>query len=259
MRKGILLAFAAAIALMGAGCTGNVGVNTNPTTTPYSAAQGKVIISITDAAAQMNGITSVQLTVDKIEMHSATQGWITVSNESKTFDLLALKAKSALALAAHTNVAQDTYNQIRLHVTKVLVVKSTSTVEAKLPSNNLEVNGKFTVVSGTTNSVKVDFVVDESLHITGKGKYIFSPVLKIESRTNANATITTDDMVTLTGGNVESNIEVGMDVNGTMRDNFKLKTDEKLEINADNTIKLLMSTSNLKIKADTGAKVEVGI
>ncbi len=255
MNKSIIIAFAAAVALMGAGCTGYF--NSNNSTTPPSANQGKVIFSVTDAAADMSGVTSVQMTVDKIEMHSAANGWVTVSNDVKTFDLLALKAQGALAAAADVNVAEGTYNQIRLHVQKVAVVKSGVEAEAKLPSNNLEVTGTFTVTHDSTTSVKLDFLADESFHITGNGKFIFAPVVKTESRTNADVSVAGDDKVVVSGGSVESDSTEGMDVDGTMRDGFKLEAGEKLEINDDDTIHL--GTSSAKSNGEAEVKVKVGL
>jgi hypothetical protein len=234
---------ATALVLVGAGCRGNTSTDANYTGTSdvnnaSTSAEGKVIFSITDAATNMNGITAVNLTVDKIEMQGEASGWVTVSNEVMQYDLLKLKAKEELALAAQTAVPEGAYNQVRLHVKKITVVKSGVEAEAKLPSNTLQVKGKFTVKQGSTTSVKLDFVADESLHLTGNGKFIFTPVVKLESRTNANVSVGADNIVIVSGGSVESNPVVGMDVDGTVRDDFKLDANEKLEINEDDVIKL---------------------
>ncbi len=255
MNKSVLLAFVAAVALMGAGCMGYVANNSKTTTSSPSTSEGKVIFSVTDAAADMSGVSSVQLTVDKIEMHSAANGWVTVSNDTKTFDLLALKAKGALAAAAQANVAVGTYDQIRLHVQKVAVVKSGVEAEAKLPSNSLKVIGQFTVNNDSTTSVKLDFLADESMHITGNGKFIFAPVIKTESRTNADVSVANDDSVTVGGGEVENDTTAGMDVNGEMKDGFKLDTNQKLEINANDAVELL-GTSSVKVNSGTDVKVK---
>lgn len=257
INKSMLLTFAAAITLMGAGCKGNTAVDTN-STTPSSAAQGKVIFSVTDAATNMNGVTSVQMTVDKIEMNSEAKGWVTVSNETKVYDLLVLKSKAALAVAAQVNVDEGVYNQVRLHIKKVAVVKSGVEAEAKLPSNSLKVNGKFTVKSGSTTSVKLDFVADESVHLTGSGKFIFAPVVKAESRTDADVSVGSDGVVIVNGGKVETNVTAGMDVDGEVRDGFKLDVDDKLEIDNEDHVKL-MGTSSVKIKADVDTEVKADL
>lgn len=258
--KSIFVVMAMALVLVGAGCRGNTSTDANysdksDANNASTSAEGKVIFSITDAATNMNGVTAVNLTVDKIEMQSEASGWVTVSNEVMQYDLLALKAKGELALAAQTAVPEGVYNQVRLHVKKVTVVKSGVESEAKLPSNTLQVKGKFTVKQSSTTSVKLDFVADESLHLTGNGKFIFIPVVKAESRTGAEVTVSSNNVVLVSGGSVETSASVGMDVDGTVRDDFKLDADEKLEINEDGVIKLngaggekASSAAGLKLK-----------
>lgn len=258
-----LFVIAVAALLMGAGCQANVATNNEygaNSEQPAAAMQkntsgGKVIISVTDAAASMQGVSSVQLTVDKIEMHSAAKGWVTISNDTKQFDLLALKARGALSVAVNATVAAGTYNQVRLHVPKVIVVKSGVTTEAKLPSNTLEINGTFSVTENTTTSIKFDFIADESLHVTGDGKFIFAPVVKTESRTKANVSITADGLVTVGGGSVENAETAGMDLHGAMQENFILETKGTLEINNNGDIQETDSSS-LKVKAGTDLKIK---
>ncbi|MDP3794185.1 MAG: DUF4382 domain-containing protein, partial [Candidatus Uhrbacteria bacterium] len=240
-------------AFLGAGCQSNVGANLNNGNATSAAAgdqgtaKGKVIFSITDtdAAASMQGVTAVQMTIDKIEMHSATKGWVNVSNDTKTFDLLTLKASGLTKLAAETNVAVGAYNQIRVHVKKIVVVKNGVSTEAKLPSNELKLNGIFNVNADAVTSVKLDIIVSQSLHITGKGKFIFAPVIKLESRSNATVQVGSDGFVSISGGKVNTNIMAGMDIKGEEKENFKLDADSNMEINDEGVIEL---KSGLKVK-----------
>lgn len=260
MNKKILLALAAsaAIALLGAGCqpvapANNGATPTQPVTTNQGAAKGQVVVSITDAAAAMDGVTAVNLTVNKIEMHSALQGWVTVSNDVKQYDLLALKAKGALSVAAQASIPVGTYDQIRLSVQTVQVIKAGVAAEAKLPSNKLEIFGTFNVAADATTSLKLDFLASESLHLTGSGKFIFAPVIQTESRTNADVSVKEDGTVELGGGKVENDAKSGMDLQGSMRDNFKFEASDTLEIN-NNTIELKSTSS---VKANPGVDLKV--
>ncbi len=249
-------------ALFGAGCQSNIGSNlnygnaTSTTAGDKASTQGKVIFSITDAAASMQGVTAVQMTVDKIEMHSATEGWVTVSHETKAFDLLALKASGLAKLAAETNVAAGAYNQIRVHVQKIVVVKNGVSTEAKLPSNELKLNGIFNVTADAMTSVKLDIIADQSLHMTGKGKFIFTPVIKLESRSKANVRVESDDTVTISGGDIDSDVEEGMDLKGEEKSDFKLDANSNLEIDDEGAIEVMSGTSN--VRTNNGLKVKGG-
>src|SRR5689334_4138599 len=91
MKKYASLLAAAALVLAGAGCTGSTYTEVNPPAAPQAGAQGRAVFTVTDAAAEMTGVTAVQLTVNKLEVHSAAKGWVTVTTAPKTYDLLELK------------------------------------------------------------------------------------------------------------------------------------------------------------------------
>ena len=152
-------------------------------------------------------------------------GTVVVSAETQTFNLLELKAGATLALVAQADIPAGTYNQVRLMVSKVEVVKSDgATAEAKLPSGELKIVGNIVVAEGANTNLTLDFLADKSLHMTGKGEFIFAPVVAMESRSNAEVAVDADRKVKVSGGKIDSNIKVGTDVDGSVRENFELDT-----------------------------------
>ncbi|MDO8510388.1 MAG: DUF4382 domain-containing protein [bacterium] len=192
--------------------------------------KGTIFFSVTDAAANMGAISSIMMTVDKVEMRSEAKGWVTISESPKTFDLLELKSKSKTELLAKADVAADTYNQVRLHISKIVVTESGQAKEAKIPSNELKLNSEIKVTSGTESSAKFDVMASESLHKTGKGEFIFAPVVKFESRSDANVEVGSDNSVTISGGDADDSVTVGMDINGEVKENFRLDINANLEL-----------------------------
>ena len=57
--------------------------------------QGRVVFTVTDAAASLENLTSVTMSVDKVEVQNASNGWVTVSDKDYDFDLLKLKNSGA--------------------------------------------------------------------------------------------------------------------------------------------------------------------
>lgn len=105
--------FVASLALAGAGCSSSTDTSVSlPKDKPYEtdngedkdkdsvSAKGRAVFSITDAAANFENVSEVMLTVDKVEVQSATKGWVLVSNTPKKYNLLDLKASGALAFLA---------------------------------------------------------------------------------------------------------------------------------------------------------------
>ncbi|OHA01401.1 MAG: hypothetical protein A3I44_02390 [Candidatus Sungbacteria bacterium RIFCSPLOWO2_02_FULL_51_17] len=210
---------------------------------------GRVVFAITDAAASLGDIESVLITVTEVRAHSSARGWITVSEENKQFDLLKLKQSDSIALLADVALEVGTYDQVRFSVKNVLVSdKAGVSKSAKLPSGDLKLMGKFTVEDGKTSSVVADFLVDRSLHVAGKGGYIFAPVIKLESRTGTDVAVA-GGLVDIRGGAIETDMTVGMNENGEVGVDTKLDAAVNYEIVGD--------VIRVKVKGETDAGVKV--
>ncbi len=237
MYKKILASTLASVALLGAGCQSvmTTDVPEKTTTTSTTSAEinttGKVIFSVTGASLPINNITEVDLLIRKIEMHSTATGWITVTSTPITFHLSELKAKNALALAGSVDVLPGTYNQVRVTVgtVKVLLTNGT-TINAKVPSNEIKLIGKIEVTSNTTSTVQLDFLADASLHVTGSGQYIFAPVIKMESRSNTNVTFPSPNRLEVMGGANAHIVTQGMDLRGEMKEDFRIDKSDELKL-----------------------------
>ncbi|OGI65503.1 hypothetical protein A3A95_03140 [Candidatus Nomurabacteria bacterium RIFCSPLOWO2_01_FULL_39_18] len=202
-------------------------------------AQGRVIFSVTDAAANMNTISEINMQVEGVYAHSSASGWVTVSSAPRTYSLLLLKSENKSELLADVNIKAGTYDQVRLMVDSVSVkTKAGVTKEAKLPSSELKINTMLVVNENSTASVNFDFLADKSLHATGNGNYIFAPVVKTETRSDATVNIDAKSAVAISGGRVDNTNTVGMDIDGSVKLNFQINSNAKLNLDANNVIKL---------------------
>ncbi len=218
-RTKLLAVFAFVAVVLLAGCI------QAPTTT-----QGRAVFTITDAAADMGTVSSVKVTIDSVQVHSATEGWVTVSSTPQTYDLLKLKAEGSQALLADASLKTGTYQQVRLMTSKVVVTDTSGDHEAKLPSGELKIVGELTVNESSTSTATFDFIANESLHVTGNGEYIFAPVVKLETREKADVDASSKANVKITGGTIKANIKVGMDIDGNTGVGLNISKDTKLSI-----------------------------
>src|SRR5262249_55656405 len=152
------------------------------------------------------------------------------SSKPMTFDLLKLKASDAQALLADANLSNGTYQQVRLEVSKVTVTDSSGTHDAKLPSGDLKVVGVFTVKGNSTSVAKFDFEADKSLHVTGNGQYILAPVIHLQTMEGAEVDDNDSMNVKVSGGRVDTDVEVGMDENGTIGEGVRISPDADVEV-----------------------------
>ncbi len=207
--------------------------NTNETNNSAQSpiAQGKVIYSITDAALDMGMISEINMTVSSVEMHSAASSWATVSTTPYTYNLLNLQATNTNAFLAQISAPVGTYDQVRLMVSNVMIkMKDGTTKQAKLPSGELKINTTLVVNANMTSSVNFDFMASKSLHMTGNGGYIFAPVVKTETKSDAEVKVNSDNSVTIGRGHIDSDATLGMDIDGSVKLNFELNSDVKLDI-----------------------------
>ena len=244
------------------GCAGQY--QAPPAEQVASTNEGRVVFTITDAAADMGSVTSVKVTVDKVMVNSDTKGWVTVSSTPQTFDLLMLKAEGSQGLLADVQLEAGNYQQLRLDISNVLVVDDTGEHTAKLPSGELKIVGGFTVENGSTSTATFDFMVNESLHITGNGEYILAPVVQLETKENTQVEIDSDNKVAIRGGRVKTNVRVGMDVDG--RVDIDVHVPKNINLTIDNTGQIKVglglgqgrNTQGANASAKTTVKVGVG-
>ncbi len=192
---------------------------------------GRAVVGIKDPSPDLGTISSIKVTVDSIQVHGATQGWVNIPlSAPKTYDLLQLRANGKQALLTDVQLQEGSYDQIRLHISKVVVTDNGVEYEAKLPSGDLKINGQFNVQTNKTSAATFDFKAGESIHKTGSGKYILTPVVRLETRSNVNVNDQNETDVDEQGGEINTNTTVGMDVNGNVGEGLQIPANAMLEV-----------------------------
>ncbi len=224
-----------------------------------SGEKGRAVFVITDAAADMKTVTSVRITVEEISVHSQAQGWVSVSSTPKTYDLLQLKAQNSNALLADAQLDEGTYDEMRLDVSSVIVTDASGSQEAKLPSNELKLKGDLIVTADSTASASFDFIADESLHVTGNGKYVMAPVLKVETREDVDVSVDSQNDVKINGGSLKTSVTQGMDASGKVGVGLKIPKDVAVSLDAAGIIKIGGSGKEGSEHANASTKTKISI
>ncbi len=151
-----------------------------PTPTPALAVEkGTIEIRVTDPPPP--GVSSANVTLTKLEVHQVSDngsGWITIIEDEVTFDLFEI-IDQVMVLGSE-NVTPGKYTQIRAEVTGVEgLTKAGEPYKATIPSGKLKFVRPFNVEAGMTTVLTLDFDGDKSLIMTGKGKFLFKPVVKL--------------------------------------------------------------------------------
>jgi PKD repeat protein len=158
---------------------GNISSLQNPSHN-YSA-QGIYVVNLT--VTDQNSSTAWAQTNAYIDQedYDNESGWLTIVNESQTFDLIALQNVSALL--GEQNLTAGKYTQIRLTVesANITINRSGQREEQtlKIPSSKIKLIHPFTITKNETTVLTLDFLVDKSIHETGNGQFMLKPTIKI--------------------------------------------------------------------------------
>lgn len=146
--------------------------------TPVSYA-GLLEVRVTDAQAW--DVSKVIVSVDDIQVHKAgaeeNSEWLTVIDEEKTFDLLALSGIEEVL--GSKSIEATEYDNIRMEVLSVTATIDSEERAATVPSGKLKLVTSFTVKTNSKTILTLDFDVDRSVVVTGTGEVLFKPVIKV--------------------------------------------------------------------------------
>lgn len=145
------------------------------------AQSGKLVIYLTDLPA---GVEKVLVTISTIDVHKTGGAFFTVFSGEREYDLLELQKNPALLF--DTNLEEGKYTQIRMQVTAGQIQISGVLYPLTVPSSEVKINCNFTVSSGGTTSITLDFDAEKSLQVSGNPKnnnYNLRPVILVKSIT----------------------------------------------------------------------------
>ncbi len=152
-------------------------------TSDLSPGTGILEIRVTDPPPP--DMDHIWVKLQSLEIHKAGGSWITIDDveETEPFDLKAIEGLEAY-LASQV-VEAGRYTQIRLGVEPgAVTVDIDEDIEgdeydAKVPSDKIKLVGNFEVLENNTTVITLDFNGEKSVLVTGKGDYIFKPVIKL--------------------------------------------------------------------------------
>ncbi|MEX2599506.1 MAG: DUF4382 domain-containing protein [Dehalococcoidia bacterium] len=198
--------------------------------------QGQAVFSVSDAAADMGAVSDIELTVDGLRVRNESGAWVDVDVEQETFMLLELRDAAAAGLLADAELDAGTYDRLELQVSNATVIDNEGEHEARIPNNTLELEGMLEVEADSTASADFDFLADQSLHMTSDGEYVFAPVIQLETRSGADVTVDSSNVVQVSGGDVGTQMELGMDVMGNVDAGLRITPDAVLSLSADGRV-----------------------
>jgi len=178
---------------------------------------GRLVVAIKDLAASANEFDSILMTINGIEIHSPKTGWVSLSNEAVTYDLLRLKREGKFELIFDRSFSVGSYDQIRIPLGSVVLIKGGIAYNAKVPSEQFIIPLTLFVKKNETSSITLDVLADSSLHTTEKGSFIFAPVIHLTTQTDIEVVQMSGRKVELLGGTTAFDVTAGVNEDGNTK------------------------------------------
>jgi hypothetical protein len=158
---------------------------------PTSTGLGTVRLRMTDAPGPYD---AVNLVVEQVATHRADSdtsgGWEVLSSTPATYDLMQLR-NGVFATLGQALVPAGHYTQVRLKLgAGSNVVAGGVTYPLDVPSGSesgYKLVGEFDVPAGGTVDLALDFDAARSIVLTGSGKYLLKPTVRVLPFSNAGA------------------------------------------------------------------------
>jgi hypothetical protein len=162
---------------------------------------GRIDVRLVDAPSDT--VTSIVVTVTKVDAHVASAGWVTLANTTQTIDLLKLQGGTWASLGV-TQFPAGHVTQVRLYVTDAgpnyVVTPDGVQHPLTVPSGDesgIKIIGGFDVAACETGNITLDFDGHNSIftHPVGTGagdEWILRPVIKLKSVEHAGTCDTPD-------------------------------------------------------------------
>jgi len=145
--------------------------------------EGHIQLSLIDSAGPYD---EVNIQVIRISVHRADEdtltGWRVLSGDTLAIDLLDYVNGQSIILA-DTVLAAGDYTQVRLLLgDENNVVVDGTAHDLNIPSGSttgIKLNHPFTLSDGALYAVTLDWDAERSIHQTGGGQYMMSPVIRL--------------------------------------------------------------------------------
>lgn len=184
-------------------CPADCKIQCPKTEEPTITFKGELVIAARDVQYKLTGgytVTGLNLTIKSIQIHETetndtdenitAEGWITIFNGTKTFDLIDY-SEDVIALLGEKELDPGRYTQIRLYISEadvkiynINVDIYNKTYDAKVPSKVLKLIHPFTIEENKTLILTLDFDVVESFCdgpvCRQRGEWVFRPTLKTD-------------------------------------------------------------------------------
>lgn len=142
--------------------------------------EDRTATSSSSSSGSAAGNGSVSISIREDDDSDDDGGWLVLSGDTSTVDLMAFTG-SAAAFLAGADVPPGSYDKIKLDVLSARgTLHNGSKVPVEVPSGKLHIKAEFDVASGEETALTLDFDLEHSLVKTGDGRYLLKPVIHMQ-------------------------------------------------------------------------------
>jgi DNA-binding transcriptional ArsR family regulator len=213
---------------------------------------GSTLVSVSDAPALYN-LSGVYLTVNAIEVRSASGANYTLPLTNTTFNLVDLRNISMMLSAS--KLPQGNYTGITLMLSGARVKVNGTSEPLAMPSQNITLEQNITIMGNTTNWVNLDINLAHSLHVTTTNGFAMLPVVNLSITHNATLRLNSTGIVEHSHG-VSEHALFGMGEHGREHKGYNASVNSGAYTASG--LLLNMSEGTLEVQGNDSLLIDVG-
>lgn len=225
---------------------------------------GSVKIYMVDSPADYD---AVNIVVSKVEVNQSadasenSSGWVVINDKEQTYNLLDLR-NGANAVLGENSLKAGHYSQVRLILgTGSNVVMNGIRYDLTVPSGTqtgIKLVHGFDVQANSQFLLTLDFNVNQSILVTGSGKFMLKPTIKVVNNSNVgtiSGTVSPVDASVMAIANQDT-VSTVPDSTGYFKLNPVLEGNYNVHINSYNVVYNDTTINNVEVKA--GSNTDLG-
>lgn len=195
--------------------------------------QEMVYFAITDRLENLGSIGSLHASITQLSVEKQGQ-LIDIPVSQEAIDIIDLKKRGARLLVAQKLLPEGTYDRIRLKLANITINKIEPAV---MPSSELVFEKQFEAKKNLLQIFLFDFQLEESIHATVDGKYIFAPVIELQTITGKDIAVSTARTLSIENEKVAGKQKFGMDETGAFGTEKRISFDAMLYLDNGKVLK----------------------
>lgn len=196
---------------------------------------GTIVFSVSDQSTNAGNLNNIIFSISSLYVHSKTNGWVSIPASSHIYDLIQLRKTGNISFFSNTSISSGDFDMIKFNIGSMKIYDANGKHDVIIPSALYQSNFDFTIQPNKVASINLGFMGTDSVHMTGDGRYVLTPIINIDAKSDSSISIDLEKNLKIIGTTTSSE-KVGMGPDGTVGTDLIIAPGVQISIGANNLL-----------------------